>query len=82
MTRAANEYEHADHDRDLSKHDEPGFDYFECKICGFDSVQFETFNGSEECPLCAGDCVHSNIMSRRTARDTDRPEGKDARIEP
>lgn len=55
------------------------FTYFECKICGFDSVQSASFSGSDECPLCAGDCGHSNIMSQRTAHDTDKPEGRDAR---
>lgn len=59
--------------------EQPEFDYFECKVCGFDSVQLATFDGSDECPLCAGDCGHSHIMSRRTARDTDKPEGRDAR---
>lgn len=56
-----------------------GYDYFECTDCGFDSVQFSTFDGSETCPLCAGDSGHDVRMSRRTARDTDKTEGFDAR---
>lgn len=59
--------------------EQPDFHYFECAECGFDSIQRADFSGSEECPLCAGDSGHSNWMSRRVARDTDKPEGKDAR---
>ena len=55
------------------------FDYFECPECGFSSVQKATFTGSEECPLCAGDSGHDVSMNRRTCRDSDKPEGKDAR---
>lgn len=59
--------------------EQAGFHYFECPECGFDSVQLATFNGSEACPLCAGDSGHDVRMSRRIARETDKPEGKDAR---
>lgn len=59
--------------------EEPDYIYFECHECGFDSVQKADFKGSDECPLCAGDSGHSNTMRRRVARDTDKPEGHDAR---
>lgn len=59
--------------------EQPGFDYFECQDCGFDSVQTSTFNGSYACPLCAGDSGHDVAMSRRAARSTDTAEGFDAR---
>lgn len=59
--------------------DQPGFDYFECQDCGFDSVQISTFNGSYACPLCAGDSGHDVAMSRRAALTTDTVEGFDAR---
>ena len=59
--------------------EQAGFDYFECPECGFSSVQKDDFNGSEACPLCAGDSGHDVGMNRRTARTTDKPEGKDAR---
>lgn len=55
------------------------YDYFECPDCGFSSVQLSTFNGSEICIHCAGDCGHDVRMTRRTATDADKPEGKDAR---
>lgn len=55
------------------------FDYFECRDCGFNSVQPLDFDGSNMCPLCAADCDHDVRMSRRAALDTDKPEGKDAR---
>lgn len=58
---------------------QPGFDYFECPECGFSSVQIASFNGSTACPLCAGDSGHDVGMNRRTARTTDKPEGRDAR---
>lgn len=69
--------------------EQPNFIYFECQECGFDSIQRKEFNGSRECPLCAfkyrvlfsGDSGHSNIMSVRIARVTDKPEGRDARLE-
>lgn len=57
----------------------PGFDHFECRDCGFDSVQRDDFMGSSYCPICAGDCGHSVLMSRRPATAEDRPEGFDAR---
>lgn len=63
------------------KTEQPNFIYFECQECGFDSIQRKEFNGSRECPLCAGDSGHSNIMSVRIARVTDKPEGRDARLE-
>lgn len=59
--------------------EQPGFDYFECPDCGFDSVQLSTFSGSYACPLCAGDSGHDVAMNRRTATDEDKPEGFDAR---
>lgn len=61
--------------------EQPDFLYFECAECGFDSVQPSTYDGSEDCPLCAGDSGHSNIMTKRVARSTDDPEGVDARME-
>lgn len=59
--------------------DQPDFLYFECPQCGFSSVQRADFSGSDLCPLCASDCGHEVSMRSRTCRDTDRPEGKDAR---
>jgi len=59
--------------------EQPDYIYFECPECGFSSVQKSDFKGSEACPLCAGDSGHDVCMNSRTARDTDRPEGKDAR---
>lgn len=59
--------------------EQPDYDYFECPECGFSSVQLSTFTGREDCPLCAGDSGHDVLMHRRTARTTDKPEGKDAR---
>lgn len=61
--------------------DQPDFDYFECPECGFDSVQKSDFMGSRWCPLCAGDSGHDVRMDRRTARASDRPEGRDARTD-
>lgn len=60
--------------------EQPQFDYFECHECGFDSVQKSDFDGTLECGMCAGDSGHYNIMKRRPARDTDKPEGFDARV--
>src|SRR4029077_19430983 len=57
------------------------FDYFECPECGFDSVQLASFNGSENCPQCAGDTGRDVAMRRRPARASDHPEGRDARVE-
>lgn len=54
------------------------FIYFECRECGFDSVQKATFNGSDACPICDSD-NHYSRMSKRGCRDTDKPEGRDAR---
>lgn len=59
--------------------EQPNYAYFECPECGFSSVQLITFTGREDCPLCAGDRGHDVLMHRRTARITDKPEGKDAR---
>ena len=53
--------------------DQPEFHYLECRECGFSSVKKANFKGSAECPLCL------DIMPRRVAHSTDRPEGKDAR---
>jgi hypothetical protein len=61
--------------------EQPGFDYFECRECGFDSVQLSSFTGSDTCPMCAGDCGRDIGMHRRTCLTTDKPEGKDAREE-
>jgi hypothetical protein len=61
--------------------DQPDFIYFECEACGFDSVQRVDFTGSDACPLCDGDNNRYSKMKRRIARDTDRPEGRDARTE-
>lgn len=59
--------------------DQPNFIYFECPDCGFDSVQKSTFTGSYNCPLCAEDSGHDVGMRDRVARDSDMPEGYDAR---
>lgn len=59
--------------------EQSGFIHFECRECGFDSVQMAPFTGSRECPLCAGDSGHSNIMKSRYATTEDEPEGFDAR---
>lgn len=61
--------------------EQPAFDYFECPECDFDSVQLESFKGSEDCPLCAGDTGRDVQMNRRTCRTTDKPEGRDARLD-
>lgn len=63
----------------MTDFEQPGFDYFECPDCCFSSVQKSDFKGSSACPLCAGDNGHDVRMLRRTARDTDKPEGRDAR---
>lgn len=55
-----------------------GFDYFECRHCGFDSVQRDDFDGRNFCPVCEGDSGHAVVMTRRPARDDDKPEGFDA----
>ncbi len=60
--------------------DQPDFIYFECPECGFSSVQKSTFDGSDDCPLCAGDSGHVVRMRERVCRSTDRPEGRDARV--
>lgn len=59
--------------------DQPDFIYFECRECGFDSVQRAGFVGTDACPLCDSD-NHYVPMSQRVCRDTDKPEGRDARI--
>ncbi len=59
--------------------EQPGFDYFECGECEFSSIQVSTFTGYSYCPICAGDNGRDVRMIRRTARDTDVAEGKDAR---
>lgn len=56
------------------------FDFYECPECGFDSVQRADFDGSTECPLCAGDSGHDVEMLCRPALRTDKPEGFDARL--
>lgn len=65
----------------IDLHEQPDFHYFECPECGFDSVQRADFSGSEACPLCAGDSGHDVGLRRRVARNTDKPEGRDARKE-
>jgi len=60
--------------------EQPDFIYFECPECGFSSVQkTPEFKGSCACPLCAGDSGHDVRMNDRVCRDTDKPEGFDAR---
>lgn len=59
--------------------EQPAFHYFECNDCEFSSVQPTDFDDTESCPLCMGDNGHDVRMSRRIARDTDQPEGFDAR---
>lgn len=59
--------------------EQPDFIYFECPECGFDSIQRADFKGSYACPLCAGDSGDDVGMRWRTARETDKPEGRDAR---
>ena len=62
--------------------DQPDFIYFECPLCGFDSVQRKEFRGSDTCPLCAEDNGRDVEMTVRVCRDTDKPEGRDARETP
>lgn len=57
----------------------PGYVFFECPECEFSSVQPEAFNGSDACPLCAGDSGQDVRMRRRPCRADDNPEGFDAR---
>lgn len=57
------------------------FLYFECSECGFDSVQKRTFNGDDTCPVCDGDNNRYVPMRVRVCRSTDKPEGRDARLE-
>ena len=59
--------------------EQPEYDYFECRECEYSLVDVSTFTGAHYCPLCAGDSGHEVRMSRRTARDDDVPEGRDAR---
>lgn len=61
-------------------HEQPGFHYFCCPDCEFDSIQKADFNGSEDCPICLMDSGHNVTMVRRVARSGDRPEGRDARV--
>lgn len=60
--------------------EQPDFLYFECPECEFSSVQKADFSGSVACPLCAGDSGHDVRMTCRTARESDKPEGRDARL--
>lgn len=60
--------------------DQPDFIYFECRDCGFDSVQRSDFEGRRFCPLCEGDSGHFVEMTTRVCREDDRPEGFDARL--
>lgn len=62
--------------------EQPGFIYFECPECEFNSVQPVGFNVPKNCPLCAGDSGHYVVMDTRTARKHDKPEGHDARVPP
>ena len=57
------------------------FIYFECPDCEFSSIQRRDFSGSEMCPLCAGDNGRDIRMTKRPAKDSDKPEGRDARNE-
>jgi hypothetical protein len=59
--------------------EQPDFLYFECPECEFSSVQKADFSGGSACPMCAGDSGHEVHMSRRVARSSDKPEGRDAR---
>jgi hypothetical protein len=62
--------------------EQPNFHYFECPECGFSNVQYASFDGSDACPLCAGDTGHDVAMKRRVCRTTDQPEGRDSRLLP
>jgi hypothetical protein len=62
--------------------EQQAFLFFECAECQFSSVQHRPFMGSDTCPLCAGDSGHDVRMRRRVARESDKPEGRDARKEP
>lgn len=59
--------------------DQPDYIFFECPECQFSSVQHLSFDGPTYCPMCAVDNDHDVGMTQRTCRDTDKPEGKDAR---
>ena len=60
--------------------EQPDFTYYECPECGFDCIHRADYEPrSTACPLCAGDSGHDVGMISRTARTTDKPEGKDAR---
>lgn len=59
-----------------------GFQYFECRDCGFDSVRRSADTDLRECPLCAWDTGRLVIMTSRVAETTDKPEGYDARALP
>ena len=61
--------------------EQPDFIYFECRECEFSSVQHVSFTGSPCCPICAQDNGRDVVMSERTARVSDKPEGRDARKE-
>lgn len=60
--------------------EQPDFIYFECPDCGFDSVQPADFDGTDLCPLCGVDSLRNTVMTCRTARASDKPEGRDARV--
>ena len=64
----------------MNGEEQPGFIYFECPECGFPSIQKDDFDGSDECPLCAGDSGHDVQMRQRVAKESDKPEGRDARL--
>ena len=60
--------------------EQPEYDYFECRECEYSFIKLKSNStGHEYCLLCAGDSGHDVRMSRRTARDDDVPEGRDAR---
>lgn len=60
--------------------EQPDFTYYECPECGFDAIHKADYEPrSTACPICAGDSGHDVGMNSRTARSTDKPEGKDAR---
>ncbi len=59
--------------------EQPDFLYHECPSCEFSAVTRADYAGPGLCPLCAEDNGRDVAMRRRIARDTDRPEGRDAR---
>lgn len=59
---------------------EHSYFYFVCSECQFDFIGNEHDAVERiECPLCASDSGHSNIMTMRAAKPEDKVEGHDAR---